>query len=204
MWYDERDEDKKFHNMPQFLTDLRHFIFTEPNACSYNMGSGGKVAPTPWKNVDKKGTGDLIAIDMADLDVPDHSVDKIMCIHSLEHLPIRQALKALFRWYLKLKEGGQLFIAVPDLDIILDRLKNARDLNEVRWYRFCLFGYQADQSVPYGNVGFNVDYSELETHYNGYNIKMLTTELKHIGYKIDKTYQYDGYNTPSLCCISHK
>lgn len=65
----------------------------------------------------------------------DNSIEEIRCSHMLEHLSFKDALDCLSDWFRKLKRGGRVRLAVPDVD----RVVNSRDSEK---WQFWLMGGQ--------------------------------------------------------------
>ena len=88
-------------------------------AIRLNLGAG----PLPiegWTNLDIKDGRDCCDLS----DYPDESVDHIRASHVLEHLGREDSIRAAFQWSRKLKPGGTLSIAVPDLEWIVARYRH--------------------------------------------------------------------------------
>lgn len=68
-----------------------------------------------------------------------NSIEEIRCAHMLEHLSFSDVMSALKDWYEKLKPGGRVRIAVPDVDRIL----NSR--HDPGWH-FYLMGGQINEN----------------------------------------------------------
>jgi predicted SAM-dependent methyltransferase len=85
-----------------------------------NLGSGD--APLPgFTNVDilPDAPGVDVIADLAEpLPFPDASAELIYASHLLEHFSTAQVPGMLADWARVLREGGELLVAVPDLDII--------------------------------------------------------------------------------------
>ena len=67
------------------------------------------------------------------LTIEDNSADVIRASHVLEHFPNDQVVPILQQWASKLKPGGWLRIAVPDLDKIMDVYKSGADAPIQGW-----------------------------------------------------------------------
>jgi len=129
------------------------------------------------------------------------SVDLIYSSHSLEHLPIRLARKALKHWASILKPQGRLFLAIPDLQAICRIVAN--DDNQIdhikRWYLFCLFGWQADTTiVNMQNDDGTAELDQSQIHMTGWTPRMIKHDLENVGLEIREQFVYDGFGTPSI------
>lgn len=162
-----------------------------------NLGCAGIRKPG-FINVDKYVPySNVWRCDMYKLPFKDGTIDLIYSSHSIEHLPIRQAEYALHDWYRILKPGGILFLALPDLGIIMQTLLLPNLSREARrWFMYCLFGFQADMETPQNAVDPPVDPGQF--HSSGFSISTLLPELQGIGYKVLEAYNYEGYGTPGL------
>lgn len=83
-----------------------------PGSLKLNLGAGPNPMPG-YVNLDRK-TGQEIY----PLAYEDNSVDEIRASHCLEHFSHRETLDVIKDWVAKLKPGGLLKIAVPDMEAI--------------------------------------------------------------------------------------
>lgn len=86
------------------------------------------------------------------LEVDDASCDEIRASHILEHFGHRVTEKILQHWVSKLKPGGLIKIAVPDLEVIAQKFLNG----EAGQFQGWIFGGQVDQNDVHG-AGFSFD-----------------------------------------------
>lgn len=86
------------------------------------------------------------------LDVDDASCDEIRASHILEHFGHRVTEKVLEHWVSKLKPGGLIKIAVPDLEVIAKKFIDGESGQFQGW----IFGGQTDQHDIHGG-GFDFD-----------------------------------------------
>ena len=100
-----------------------------------NLGAGGTELPG-YTAIDRK-----LGTEVYPLEYEDFSVVEIRASHILEHFGHGQVFDVLQNWVSKLKVGGLLKIAVPDLRNISERYLQGERLN-VSGY---LFGGQADE-----------------------------------------------------------
>ena len=169
-----------------------------------NFGCGGK----PYKgfmNVDKYAQGeDVVNFDMYKVpSIENDSTIGIYSSHSLEHLPIRHAKYALREWYRILKKGGKLYLAIPDLEMIMHILTTYHlDDYTFDWFVYTLFGYQVNPKYREGDLDLPVEYGQFHTC--GFTKKTITRELSGIGYKVNDVFNFDGWNTPSIWIEAEK
>lgn len=86
------------------------------------------------------------------LDVEDASCDEIRASHILEHFGHRVTEKILQHWVSKLKPGGLIKIAVPDLEIIARKFVDGESGQFQGW----IYGGHVDQNDIHG-AGFSFD-----------------------------------------------
>jgi predicted SAM-dependent methyltransferase len=192
-------------SMEQVLNHISSLPSSKPGVY-LNLGCGKKTI-SGFVNVDKYFTRQegIVNEDISDIPYYDNSVDLIYSSHALEHLSIRKSKVALREWYRVLKPGGQLYLAIPDLELICRVIQDQFTTEEqMRWFLFTLFGYQVDQEIDYSDKSLDhVDHPG-EFHCSGYTKKSLMSELKSIGFEINKIFSYDGYSTPSIWCEAVK
>lgn len=85
-----------------------------------NLGSGHNPL-AGFLNVDALPDApgvDLVADIAKPLPLEDGSADLVYASHVLEHFPQGQTISLLTEWRRILRPGGQLWVAVPDLDVI--------------------------------------------------------------------------------------
>jgi predicted SAM-dependent methyltransferase len=123
-----------------------------------NLGSGERPLPG-FINVD--ALADAPGVDVvADISEPlpfeDGSAELIYAAHILEHFPTDQVPALLRDWRRVLRDGGQLLVAVPDLDVIARML-----VERSGWFTpphspwiGAIFGGQKD-AYDFHKTGFN-------------------------------------------------
>ena len=159
-----------------------------------HMGCGPNIFPG-FINVDKFDIREGVTNwDLGNPLVEDNSVDAIYPSHSLEHLNIRDGIRALRNWHRVMKHGGVLYLAVPDLKEICLKMANSGVDHIQSWWIYTLFGYQA----PTESKGIDVPNEPGQYHMSGYTLETITHELEKIGFHIDRAFNYDGWGTPSL------
>lgn len=163
-----------------------------------NLGCGERLW-RGWKNIDLYSKDpNVIKMDIMSPCYPSNSVEYIYSSHSLEHLPIRQAIQALKNWYDILELGGTLVLMVPDLEQIMRNILN-KDLPFLQrycWYLHTLYGWQTNMNNSNPNLDAEIDYGQF--HQTGFTEEYLEHHLNSIGYTIIESFKYDGYGTPSL------
>lgn len=127
-----------------------------------NLGSGN-MPMVGYFNID------LVAgIDARELDAFDNgSVGEIRASHLLQHMTMDEAKKALVRWHELLEDGGELTVAVPDLQKKIVPMLCSKDpalqTKAINWI--------------YGNHGGTYD-----MHLSGYTWETLCSLLAECGY----------------------
>ena len=162
-----------------------------------NLGCSNSVIPN-FINIDKYiQSPDILNYDILDLPYGENTVDSLYCSHVLEHLSIRKSKIALKKLYGILKPGCLLFVAVPDLEVIMEcLLSSCYDDYEKEWYLHCMYGYQIEQNIRDKSLE-HPDYPP-EFHLCGYTKDILSKEMIKIGYNIKKIFSYNGWDTPSI------
>jgi SAM-dependent methyltransferase len=158
-------------------------------------------------NIDKYHVAEgVINEDMGEIpSFSEGSVSTVYSSHSLEHLPIRAARRALRRWGRILKPEGRLYLAVPDLMEICRCMLNP-EVNEHlkwNWFNYTLFGYQAPGGQE-NATDLNAPDDPGQYHTSGFSMEYLTKELEASGLKIIESYHYDGWGTPSIWVEAEK
>jgi len=143
---------------------------------------------------------EVLQYDMYELPFKENTVDTIYSSHALEHLPIRYANAALFNWHKVLRQDGNLFLAVPDLEEIMSILLDPTvdEHTKWNWYVYTLFGYQVTPGLQcvYNDAESPIDQGQFHT--TGFTKKRLTFLLETTGFTILKIFSYDGWGTPSI------
>jgi SAM-dependent methyltransferase len=101
-----------------------------------------------------------------------NSVDLIFTSHMLEHADRKEAMAALKRWYDILKHGGEIYIAVPDLEKVFSHYMFYKDLRYI-------------QGFLYGGQKCDEDF-----HYTGYDEKTLKEDLTCAGFHSIERYNW--------------
>jgi len=96
-----------------------------------NFGCGN-VAIEGYINIDCRPTNhtDLVMLAWESGSFPPGTIDEVYSRHMLEHLLLKDALRALQNWFFLLKPGGFLHVIVPDMTFHANQLLgNARNLS---------------------------------------------------------------------------
>lgn len=107
--------------------------------------------------------------------IRNNSVDLIYTSHMLEHTTRNDSIKALERYYEVLKSGGEIYISVPDLEMVFRHYILHQDLRLL-------------QNFLYGSQKHIAD-----LHYNGWDFKTLREDLELAGFK--DVERYDTWKT---------
>lgn len=135
-----------------------------------------------------------------------NSVKAIYSSHSLEHLPIRTALKALSNWVDVLEPGGQLFLAVPDLEEICMKFIDVNTPEDQKWgwHIYTMFGYQINSSIPPSDKSLDYPVDHGQFHQTGFTANRLKHLMFERGMAVKELFKYDGWGTPSLFMNAEK
>jgi SAM-dependent methyltransferase len=148
----------------------------------------------------------VVKWDMYQIPLVDGIVSTIYSSHALEHLPFHRAKLALVEWGRVLKQGGRVFLAIPDLEVICQKMLDPEIPVEVRhsWYHYTLFGYQIDPNTLKQPNNLNLsDVSDFpldegQFHRCGFTEETIQYFLRQAGFDIAEIFKYDGYSTPSI------
>jgi predicted SAM-dependent methyltransferase len=163
-----------------------------------NLGCGGETRfpdtiDLHWVNVDARDNvgADLVTDCTKSLPYADDSIQKIACVHMLEHLPRLQAPVALKEWFRVLKRGCAIDIEVPNVDLTMKSYLDGNDAMQ-------------DKRIEniYGRQFFPGD-----QHCWGYNFKRLSKLLNQIGFincKEINEWSYHQKEEPCLRIIAFK
>jgi predicted SAM-dependent methyltransferase len=110
----------------------------------WNLGAGDKPIDG-YENMDIKNGQPAYP-----LYCEDEELDEIRAVHLLEHFSHLDTLEIMKHWVSKLKAGGTLKIAVPDLDVCIDMYQNKTDPKAMLY----LFGDQRNEYF-YHKASFN-------------------------------------------------
>ena len=135
---------------------------------------GGVEVKKGWKilNIQKNKDVDFIG-NISDLgQFENESIEKIYASHVLEHVKQQEVLKTLKGVHRVLKKNGELYISVPDLDILCKAFIHSNLTLEQRILMMrIIFGGQIDK---------------YDFHYFGWNQEIMLHFLKLAGFKTFK------------------
>lgn len=108
-----------------------------------------------------------IACNVNDLPFDDNSIEEIVMLHVLEHLPSYEVQNVLDEFHRVLKQNGKLYLAVPDIKGTAQLLASAKTPQEEEWAIRLIYGTQRN---------------EFSHHYCGYIRRTLINLLKNHGF----------------------
>jgi predicted SAM-dependent methyltransferase len=173
-------------------------IFNDNKNKKLNLGCGGKkmegyvgVDIFKHENVDE-------IFSMDNIPYGDASIDGLYSEHALEHLTFKAAERAVKEWYRVLKDGCELILKIPDLQLCCESylnppehiLKRGVSFQSAReWFRYTIFGRQ---------MSLSGELDEAQVHKSGYSKQEIRALLENVGFKITSITNYDGWDTPSI------
>lgn len=165
-----------------------------------HLGCGPQIFEG-FLNIDKYAENEaVVKADMVKPPLAPNTARGIYSSHALEHLNFRQAILALKNWYEVLMPGGDLYLAIPDLEEIMHILldPNVSWDQKWGWYVYTLFGYQVDPGKYAGDLRLDLPDEPGQHHRCGFTKETITRFLEDTGFKIKTIYNYDGWQTPSI------
>jgi len=155
-----------------------------------NLGSGGKTI-IGYTNVDIfQGPGIDEVFQLDDIPYSDNTISAINSEHSLEHVGFARSEKALHEWYRVLMPGGELILKIPDLEeCCREYIKEPPNSYKRLWYKYTIYGVQKSQAG---------EPDAAQYHNSGYSKSEIEIVLKSLGFIIDYSESYDGWDTPSV------
>jgi predicted SAM-dependent methyltransferase len=123
-----------------------------------------------YKHDFNKGSGVCIAdeaLRIENLPYKNETVDEIVMLHVLEHLPVYNVYHVLEEFFRILKPGGTLYLAVPDIKGTAELLAKAETPEEEDWCIRLVHGTQRN---------------EFSHHYCGYTERTLKKLLSDMGF----------------------
>jgi predicted SAM-dependent methyltransferase len=142
----------KHHHPPMNERQEKSLIINPPISEIKKIHVGcGKKYLEGWVNVDINSDGKVdIKEDVKSLhSIKDNSCDIIYGCHILEHFGRYEYKDVLKTWFKKLRPGGILRLAVPDLDKIVDHYNKTHDLSLITGL---LIGGQRDKNDYHGMI----------------------------------------------------
>jgi len=134
-----------------------------------NIGCGDKptksTSEDSWTNVDIRAVPGVDRVCYADvLPFPDEEFDRVDAIHILEHFQMCRTFDILKEWTRVLKQGGMLYLAVPDLFRVMEWVVD----NDIGW--------EGAMAYFYGGQKHNHD-----MHYSGFCKEYLSRMMRLAG-----------------------
>jgi predicted SAM-dependent methyltransferase len=115
-----------------------------------HLGCGKRILPG-YVNIDIGTSGDMSA-DIRHLPFEDTSVDEIYASHVLEHFGRHEVANVLSEWSRVLRPGGQIYIAVPNIEAVVAHYSIHKNLSLLRGL---LWGGQRDE-YDFHKIGFDL------------------------------------------------
>ena len=165
-----------------------------------HLGCGPQIIPG-FINADKYVEHpDIQNFDMYNPPYEADSINMIYSSHALEHLPFRLAILAIKNWGKILKPGGELYLAIPDLEEIMLIMLDPKVSKHVKWnwYVYTLFGYQVDPDKYSNTMELDLPIEPGQFHTCGFTKEIIEHFLVDAGFTIGEMYNYDGWSTPSI------
>lgn len=191
----------------KYIEILNKFLEADPNSLNLHLGCGNHIYDN-FVNIDKYTKDPRItSLDMQNLPYKLGEVQRVYSSHSLEHIAQRRQILTLMKWTQLLKKGGELLLAVPDLEQIC---RNFIDPNiplrdKLNWHIFTLFGYQIDtENLAFKSTYEGEPFDEGQVHYGGFTREILEHVMTDCGMEVKELFSYDGWGTPSLCLLAVK
>ena len=191
--------------MLKTLETIKQLPVVEPGVYLH-LGCGPQILDG-FINIDKYQEGEgILQADMAHPPFTSNVATAIYSSHALEHLSFRSARLALKNWAKVLKEGGRLYLAIPDLEEIMRvMLDPAVSLHQKwNWYVYTLFGYQVDPDQYANDPSLDLPNDPVQYHTCGFTKETIRLFLVDSGFVVDDIYNYDGWSTPSMFVEAHK
>ncbi|NWF75121.1 MAG: class I SAM-dependent methyltransferase, partial [Nitrospirae bacterium] len=150
--------EKRIQQIVKFVED------TYTSSDRLHLGCGENVLPG-FLNVDIRKINPYVFVDdVSSLNsLPDKSFSLIYASHILEHFPRDKVIDILRKWISKLKEGGEIYISVPDFEYLCKKYLETKRIEDILPP---LFGGQ--------------DYKE-NFHFNAFDEVLLSKCLKELG-----------------------
>jgi len=174
-----------------------------------NLGSG-TIPIEGFVNIDHRNNGDNIMDDAFELtSFKDNSVSEILASHILEHACFDRTQSILTRWKDILIDGGTLWIAVPNFDLVLNQHIHDYCNGSITWEYFNsrIFGNAKVARKMYGDEKTKdidgVYQYELAFHRSVFTPIMLVKCLEDIGFsnvKLIEQIPYKKKHPHEICC----
>lgn len=147
------------------------------NMLKINLGCGPKKMPG-FINVDiRPDVNPDIIDDVGKLKkIENNSVDLLYSSHVLEHFDYQESAQVLKRWFDVVKPGGEIRLAVPDIERVCEAFLFYKDFKYIR-------------SAFWGSQRHPFDY-----HKNGWNFDSLKADLEKVGFKNVQRYDWKEFD----------
>lgn len=201
--------DTLTRNRLRFIEDTEKIKKLPKNNNGYylHMGCGPHVWEG-WLNIDKyQEHNNILNIDMHQTPFSRNTAAGIYSSHSLEHLPIRKARKALMHWSdLLIPESGRLYLAIPDLEEVCKKMLDTSINEDIKWnwFIYVLYGYQTHSNISSGNRSCNLPDDPGQYHQCGFTLSYLNQCLESFNLVIETQYKYVDADTPSIWTVAKK
>ena len=120
------------------------------------LNIGGEDHKDGWENMNiQPGPYVDYLGDAANLLIPNETYDEVYASHVLEHIK-EEPHKILSEWYRVLKEGGTLYVSVPDMNYLCTLYLSAKELRDRIKIMQVIFGGHVD-AYDYHVVGYDED-----------------------------------------------
>lgn len=120
--------------------------------------------------------------DAVELDFDDEEFDKVLMVHTLEHLTMEAGTQAIKEAYRVCKTGGTIEIEVPDLLKACELMLKTPIENPI-WYRIwgCIYGTTGmDGEGQFHMCGYTKDYLKMKLEEGGFkNIEEIPVGFGH-------------------------
>jgi SAM-dependent methyltransferase len=150
--------------------DVNPFILSEdPNSIDL-IKQNGTVFSNYYKVKFGAGSGKIVAdkkASLEDLPFDDCSLEEVVLIQVLEHIPAYNISKVMEEIYRILETNGVLIVGVPDIKETANILVNSRTKGEEDWCLRLIYGTQ---------------YNKFSHHYCGYTLESLRQLLLKYGF----------------------
>jgi glycosyltransferase involved in cell wall biosynthesis len=156
-----------------------------------NLGSGGK-REEGFINVDLfSGPSVDEVFDLDEIPYLDETISAINSEHSLEHVGWQRVDKALSEWWRVLKPGGILMLKMPDAEDCFKKYLETDPNNKPHrdWYKYTVWGIQRSQAG---------EPDEGQYHRCGFSQQEMNDKLEQLGFIIDFSVKYNGWDTWSF------
>jgi len=176
-----------------------------------NVGGNSKAIPIPscydgWQHdlldIDPKGNPDVLCDARELWKLPPRQYDSIYCSHNLEHYHRHDVLNVLKGFRTVLKKDGFIFIRVPDIRAVMQRvIDDDLDIDDVLYetshspilVRDVIYGWHLEIERS-GNDFF--------AHKTGFTDKSLRSVLEGVGFKDVHVWVGTGYELLALAFLS--